>query len=835
MLLSIVTWVNDKSRLSLPIFAIFVLLSGLALGCGGGGKTAQNNTLTVVAPSNLTYPQPTITATVGKAIIADIPAVTGTVDSYTVSPTLPAGLSLNSLTGAISGTPTAVAVQATYTVVARNSAGSTSAMIQVTVNAAVVAPSNLAYPQATILANVGTPITTDIPTVSGTVAFYTISPPLPSGLSLNSSTGAISGTPTAVSASTTYTITASNSVGNSTANVTIAVNPAASVLLDLGHAVQIGFLRFTNSRVLSQDISHWVLWDYVAGTKLVQGDQGARLPLDMAGNTVVIGLPNGLEVRASSDGSILSTIASSTSWWKLATDGSYICAGSPTGLTVWTPTGQVLVSKSGDYSAANAFAAPNQVQIALGAAGQNVIETVSTTNGSSSLGPAFSGQFNSWFLDGGRFLTNVSNTVWTYSNATVQQALVPLPTVQNLTGQGNWIWTYESNLPGYAFDIYPVGSTTPTASYALNADTLVIPSGTTVAVLPYGAPSASVIDLSGSSPSMTAYALPFAYTTSFGASSSSQWIIGNTHGVLLDGASLGTSPRYLGFGAAWSIAGATGRVAIATAKGTIFYLDPSTTTIEGTIAFSSSKLELSSDGTVLAAAADENDFQYETDRTLKVFSLPTGTLINSWTYAFQNQAPLTPFLVDFSLSGSGTVIGQALEALTNPLSYSRQVTATTGGSTIWSDTPPGFAPIQLSPDGTLIAVSQAPPTVNSATNVYKNGTLTTAVPGWAVGWIDNGRLLVNNYVQTIGSFSMFSGCAIYDPTGVNLAQPALPELLAFQTVTSDSIYSPKKNAIFSLTTGALIWTSVEPSLGVGAVSGSHIVFASGSRVLSEGY
>src|SRR2546421_570740 len=193
----------------------------------------------------------------------------------------------------------------------------------------VVAPSNLTYPQATILATVGTPITTDIPTVSGTVASYTIGPPLPSGLSLNSSTGAISGTPSAVSSSATYAMTASNSVGSTTANVTVTVNQTASVLLELGHAVQIGFLRFTNSRVLSRDISHWVLWDYAAGTKLVQGDQGARLPLDMAGNTVVIGLPNGLEVRASSDGSILSTIASSASWWQLATEGRSIDAGRP--------------------------------------------------------------------------------------------------------------------------------------------------------------------------------------------------------------------------------------------------------------------------------------------------------------------------------------------------------------------------------------------------------------------------------------------------------------------------------------------------------------------------
>ena len=109
--------------------------------------------------------------------------------------------------------------------------------------------------------------------------------------------------------------------------------------------------------------------------------------------------------------------------------------------------------------------------VALGPAGQNVIETISIADGTSSVGPTFSGQFNSWFLDGQRFLTNVSNTVWTYSNTGVQQALISLPTVASLTGQGGWIWTYESNVPGYAFDIYPIGSTTPVASYSLQSTT----------------------------------------------------------------------------------------------------------------------------------------------------------------------------------------------------------------------------------------------------------------------------------------------------------------------------------------------------------------------------
>src|SRR5262245_11901747 len=72
-------------------------------GCGGGGAAPQ-----ILPPSNLTYTQSNIVATVGTGIAADTPTVIGTVESYTVSPALPAGLSLNSSTGVISGTPTTV-------------------------------------------------------------------------------------------------------------------------------------------------------------------------------------------------------------------------------------------------------------------------------------------------------------------------------------------------------------------------------------------------------------------------------------------------------------------------------------------------------------------------------------------------------------------------------------------------------------------------------------------------------------------------------------------------------------------------------------------------------
>ena len=812
------------------------------------GSTSAAIQITVNAavppPSSLVYPQMTITATIGQAISSDTPTLTGTVTSYSVSPALPAGLSLNTTTGVISGTPTATAASATYTVTGTNSAGSASATIQITVNAAVLFPS-VTYLQTTITATVGQPITPDVPSTQGTtVTSFAVSPALPAGLSLDSSTGAISGTPTAITPQAAYTVTASNSAGSTTAVVSVTVNKAYTSLLNLGHTNGIMLMRANATRVLSQDNrGHWALWDYTSGAQITSGDQFLPVvnrtlvfnwTVDLAGPTVVIGITGGLQVFASSDGHLISNIIAplidaidgNGSWWKLASDGSYICTGSKLGLSVWSPAGQLLFSRQGDYSHALVYASPAQIQAALGPAGQNVIETISTADGTSSVGPTFSGTFNSWFLDGQRFLTNTGTTVWTYSNSSVQQAIVSLPTVQNLIGQGNWISTYTTDVSPSPLAIYAVGANSPSATFNESVLTTVVPSGLTLGVLSYGAGSGSVIDLSGSTPVKTDFTISIAYLSAYAATSASQWLVGNNHGVVLDGATLSTTPRYLARGQAWSVAGGTGTVAIATADGEINYFNSATTTSEGTISFPSSKIELSSDGTVLAAAANSNDAQYEADRTLKFYSLPSGTLTSSIPYQF---ATGMPDLEDFSLSGSGTVLGQVTAVLAGTNPPLRQVAPVSSGPTIWSDSV-ASQPIQLSPDGTSIAVSNAAATSVAATNIFTNGQLVTAVPGWVVGWIDNNRILVNRYTA-----QGYAGAAIYDATGANLATPSLPELLRLQPVSSGQVYSPDLNSIFSLTTGSPTWTASVPSTGVGAVAGSYVVFASGSQVLVDSY
>lgn len=94
------------------------------VACGGGGGGGESQSPSIAAPSELSYPSPSMA--IEGSVIALNPSVTGTVASYLVDPSLPAGLTLSGSTGVIAGTPTAVAPQATYTITASNVSGSTT-------------------------------------------------------------------------------------------------------------------------------------------------------------------------------------------------------------------------------------------------------------------------------------------------------------------------------------------------------------------------------------------------------------------------------------------------------------------------------------------------------------------------------------------------------------------------------------------------------------------------------------------------------------------------------------------------------------------------------------
>ncbi len=199
-----------------------------ASNSNGSTSTTVNITVNIAPPSSLSYSGSPFVFTQNIAITSKTPTVTGTVTSCSISPNIQTdtGLNFNATNCVISGTPTILKSATNYTVTASNSNGSTSTTINITVN--IAPPSSLSYSGSPFVFTQNAAITSQSPTVTGTVTSCSISPNIQTdtGLNFNSSNCTISGTPTIIKSATNYTITASNSNGSTSTTVNITVNIA---------------------------------------------------------------------------------------------------------------------------------------------------------------------------------------------------------------------------------------------------------------------------------------------------------------------------------------------------------------------------------------------------------------------------------------------------------------------------------------------------------------------------------------------------------------------------------------------------------------------------------
>ena len=241
--------------------------------------------------------------TVGTAYAGATITATGGTSPFTWSlstGSLPAGLNLgNSTTAtvAISGTPTGSAGTSTFTVQVQDAVGSISTRqytIQVYATPSITGPASL--PIATVASPYTAPASTFTVTGGATPLVYSATG-LPAGLTINSSTGAITGTPTTNTGSP-FTVTVSVKDAN---GATASVTPSPTLTVDKALSIT-GTLPLGIPSVV-----------YAGATLTASGGSGTGYTLTVNSST----LPKGLTFAATGGTATISGTPAATS------NGSY--------------------------------------------------------------------------------------------------------------------------------------------------------------------------------------------------------------------------------------------------------------------------------------------------------------------------------------------------------------------------------------------------------------------------------------------------------------------------------------------------------------------------------
>jgi len=139
--------------------------------------------------------------------------------NFSITPSLPPGLSIDSQTGVISGAPIASMSMTNFLVKATSSEGLASCNLAITIT--IAAPTIIYGPDSySLIQNVSEANIAPINSINNVT--FSIVPQLPTGLSFNTATGAITGIPTVVSTDW-YVVTATNEGGSSSLSLLIRI------------------------------------------------------------------------------------------------------------------------------------------------------------------------------------------------------------------------------------------------------------------------------------------------------------------------------------------------------------------------------------------------------------------------------------------------------------------------------------------------------------------------------------------------------------------------------------------------------------------------------------
>lgn len=453
------------------------------------GSSSANTLFTYAAPPTATANSTAAQKLTLTGAMTNITPLTGSggtapLTYYVSSGTLPNGISLNASTGVISGTPTATYSTADVVIGvkdANNLPASTTATVSFT---AVARPTTSTNTTTRTLA-VGLPISSFTP-ITGTggtapLTYFISSGTLPSGLTLDSTTGLVSGTPTAAysSATVTFGVKDANNItpaSSSTSSVSIAVNKGSQTISYTSTAppsATIGGDTYTPiatstsglALTLTIDASSASVCSLSGGVVTFTGSGTCKINANQSGNTdynaaaqvqqtfTVLGRPTAV---ASTTAQTLTAGIAMASFTPLTGAGGsstltyYISSGTlPAGLSLSASTGAVTGTPTGAFATSNIVFAVKDANNSLATTTSTVSFTVNLAT------PLLSG-----------FSLSSSNLVYGAS----------APTITAPTSASSGAITYSSSntsvatVNGSTITIVGVGTTTLTATQAANGN-----------------------------------------------------------------------------------------------------------------------------------------------------------------------------------------------------------------------------------------------------------------------------------------------------------------------------------------------------------------------------
>jgi len=228
--------------------------SSVTFQISDAAKMSASKAVAVIvnAPPALAITTASLPAGTTGAAYSQTLQASGGVPSYTWAVTtgsLPAGLSLNSVTGTISGTPSGTVTGTTnFTVTATDSQTPTHATISASLSITVSAPPLSVTTASLAAGTIGNAYANQTLQATGGISPYKWSVTagsLPLGLSLNALTGVISGTPTGTFVGTVnFTVTATDSetptAKTASANMSIAISVAPLSVTSTSSSLAVG-------------------------------------------------------------------------------------------------------------------------------------------------------------------------------------------------------------------------------------------------------------------------------------------------------------------------------------------------------------------------------------------------------------------------------------------------------------------------------------------------------------------------------------------------------------------------------------------------------------------